>query len=103
MGAVVVYSILRPESLLVYRLLVFALSFCFYTVVAFVAGMFLFTKSVRSLDEAEPPWTRTQNVLLGVVVVVALAIGVSMGVWMAGDVRQDDNPWPDDVEQTYPY
>jgi hypothetical protein len=47
-GMAVVYSILKPNSLLMPKLFVFVLSLCFYGFVAFLGGMFLFSVSFRS-------------------------------------------------------
>lgn len=102
-GMVVGHSILKPGSLLLPKLCVFVLSFCLYGFVAFLGGMFLFSKVIRSLEKDNSPWTTTQHFLLFVVLVVALAIGVSMGVWSARKVRPDNNPWREEVGQTYPY
>ena len=98
-----VCAFLKP--LFAIKVFVFVVGISFYGVVAFLFCMWLFNRFVRpfDLDDDTEPWSRKQEVLLVCMLLMVLAISISMGVWLAQEVRPDNNPWREEVDQTYPY
>ena len=102
-GMMLVGAVLKP--LFFHKVLIFVVVSGFYSVVVLAAGLWLFNRFVRSLDvnSGTEPWSRTQATLLVCLLLVAVAIGVTIGILLAKEVRIDNNPWREEIEQTYPY
>lgn len=97
-GMSVILLALKPIFMI--KVFAFVLCFCLFGGASFFLFMSLFDHFVTA-EKDKNPRTRGQNIIFMCLILLSLAIGISTGIFMAGEVRQGSfNPFSEE-EQIY--